>query len=187
MKFGVVIRNMGPAATRDTLGACVQAVEEAGFDAAFVVDHLAIPPDQTEGSGGLVAVRDSDYETMVHAPVFPAIERWRDLYHQVASANGGEADAGRYLLSWVTEAGFTEIESTASTTAHTDQEGRTVWGEMWAVRVIDSDFANHAISNGFATRAELQEISDAFRQWAAQPDGFWAWINGEVIGVCPSD
>ena len=52
MKFGVVIRNMGPAATRDTLGACVQAVEEAGFDAAFVVDHLAIPPDQTEGSGG---------------------------------------------------------------------------------------------------------------------------------------
>ena len=52
MKFGVVIRNMGPAATRDTLGACVQAVEETGFDAAFVVDHLAIPPDQTEGSGG---------------------------------------------------------------------------------------------------------------------------------------
>ena len=52
MKFGVVIRNMGPAATRETLGACVTAVEQAGFDAAFVVDHLAIPPDQTEGSGG---------------------------------------------------------------------------------------------------------------------------------------
>ncbi len=27
-------------------------MEDAGFDAAFVVDHLAIPPDQTEGSGG---------------------------------------------------------------------------------------------------------------------------------------
>ena len=52
MKFGVVIRNMGPAATRETLGACAKAVEEAGFDAAFVVDHLAIPPDQTEGSDG---------------------------------------------------------------------------------------------------------------------------------------
>ena len=52
MKYGVVIRNMGPAATRETLGACAKAVEDAGFDAAFVVDHLAIPPDQTEGSGG---------------------------------------------------------------------------------------------------------------------------------------
>ena len=52
MKYGVVIRNMGPAATRETLGACAVAAEEAGFDAAFVVDHLAIPPDQSEGSGG---------------------------------------------------------------------------------------------------------------------------------------
>ncbi|MGH7962297.1 MAG: TIGR03619 family F420-dependent LLM class oxidoreductase [Candidatus Binatia bacterium] len=52
MKFGVVIRNMGPQSTRETIAACTRAVEEAGFDAAFVVDHLAIPPDQTEGSGG---------------------------------------------------------------------------------------------------------------------------------------
>lgn len=52
MKYGVVIRNMGPAATRETLGACAKAAEDAGFDAAFVVDHLAIPPDQTEGSDG---------------------------------------------------------------------------------------------------------------------------------------
>ena len=52
MKYGVVVRNMGPAATREALGACTVAAEEAGFDAAFVVDHLAIPPDQSEGSGG---------------------------------------------------------------------------------------------------------------------------------------
>ena len=52
MKFGVVIRNMGPQSTRETIAVCARAVEDAGFDAAFVVDHLAIPPDQTEGSGG---------------------------------------------------------------------------------------------------------------------------------------
>lgn len=52
MKVGVVIRNMGPQATRQIIGDCARAAEQAGFDAAFVVDHLAIPPDQTEGSGG---------------------------------------------------------------------------------------------------------------------------------------
>jgi probable F420-dependent oxidoreductase len=52
MKFGAVIRNMGPQSTRQIIAACARAVEDAGFDAAFVVDHLAIPPDQTEGSGG---------------------------------------------------------------------------------------------------------------------------------------
>lgn len=52
MRVGVVIRNMGPQATKQIIGDCARAAEDAGFDAAFVVDHLAIPPDQTEGSGG---------------------------------------------------------------------------------------------------------------------------------------
>ncbi len=135
--------------------------------------------------GGLVAVRDSDYATMLHAPVEPAIERWLDLYHQVHAANGGEADAGRHLLSWVLEAGFIEPIVTSSTNTFADAEGRTAWGGMWAVRVTDSDFADHAVSGGFATPADLTEISIAFTRWAAQPDGFWAWLNGEVLAVAP--
>ncbi|MGH7837296.1 MAG: TIGR03619 family F420-dependent LLM class oxidoreductase, partial [Candidatus Binataceae bacterium] len=52
MKFGIAVRNMGPQATRETIRACVAAAESLGFDAVFVSDHLCIPPDQTEGSGG---------------------------------------------------------------------------------------------------------------------------------------
>jgi probable F420-dependent oxidoreductase len=52
MKFGIAIRNMGPASNRATIRACARIAEEAGFDALFVSDHLCIPPDQTEGSGG---------------------------------------------------------------------------------------------------------------------------------------
>ena len=56
---------------------------------------------------------------------------------------------------------------------------------MWGVRVIDSDFARHAVDHGLSTNAELQEISDAFRHWSNQPDGFWAYLCGEVIAACP--
>ncbi len=52
MKFGVAIRNMGPVSNRATIRACARTAEQAGFDALFVSDHLCIPPDQTEGSGG---------------------------------------------------------------------------------------------------------------------------------------
>jgi probable F420-dependent oxidoreductase len=52
MKYGIAIRNMGPQSTRATILACARAAESLGFDAAFVSDHLCIPPDQTEGSGG---------------------------------------------------------------------------------------------------------------------------------------
>src|SRR5271167_4234610 len=52
MKFAVAIRNMGPQSNRVTIRACARMAEQAGFDALFVSDHLCIPPDQTEGSGG---------------------------------------------------------------------------------------------------------------------------------------
>src|SRR6202162_4711717 len=52
MKFGIAIRNMGPQSNRTTIRACARIAEQAGFDALFLSDHLCIPPDQTEGSGG---------------------------------------------------------------------------------------------------------------------------------------
>jgi len=52
MKYGIAIRNMGPQSTSKTIRACAKAAESLGFDALFVSDHLCIPPDDTEGSGG---------------------------------------------------------------------------------------------------------------------------------------
>ena len=52
MKYAIAIRNMGPQSTRETIRACARVAEQLGFDALFVSDHLCIPPDDTEGSGG---------------------------------------------------------------------------------------------------------------------------------------
>jgi len=52
MKYGIAIRNMGPQSNRNTIRECARIAESANFDALFVSDHLCIPPDQTEGSGG---------------------------------------------------------------------------------------------------------------------------------------
>ena len=52
MKIGVGIRNMGPQSTRELLTACASAVEDIGLESIWITDHLAIPPDDAEGSGG---------------------------------------------------------------------------------------------------------------------------------------
>ena len=52
MKLGAVVRTMGPQSTRETVLACALAAEEAGLDEIWVPDHVAIPPDDAEGSGG---------------------------------------------------------------------------------------------------------------------------------------
>jgi probable F420-dependent oxidoreductase len=52
MKLGLVLRTMGEQSTRETLLASARAAEAAGLDELWVVDHVAIPPDDAEGSGG---------------------------------------------------------------------------------------------------------------------------------------
>jgi probable F420-dependent oxidoreductase len=52
MKLGAVVRTMGPQSTRELVRDCARAAEDAGLDDLWVVDHIAIPPDDAEGSGG---------------------------------------------------------------------------------------------------------------------------------------
>lgn len=52
MEIGVTLRNMGDQSDPDTLLRCVLAAEERAFESAWVVDHIAIPPDDAEGSNG---------------------------------------------------------------------------------------------------------------------------------------
>ncbi|UCE87987.1 MAG: TIGR03619 family F420-dependent LLM class oxidoreductase [Deltaproteobacteria bacterium] len=43
---------MGPQSTRERLVECARAAEDAGLHDLWVVDHIAIPPDDAEGSDG---------------------------------------------------------------------------------------------------------------------------------------
>jgi probable F420-dependent oxidoreductase len=52
VRLGTYLRLMGPQSTRETLEACARAAEAAGLDDLWVADHIAIPPDDAEGSGG---------------------------------------------------------------------------------------------------------------------------------------
>ena len=52
MHVGVALRNMGDQSTPGTMAACATAAETAGLESVWVVDHIAIPPEDAEGSNG---------------------------------------------------------------------------------------------------------------------------------------
>jgi probable F420-dependent oxidoreductase len=52
MKIGVYLRNMGPQSTRGLIAEAARAAEEAGIDDLWVADHLALAPEDAEGSDG---------------------------------------------------------------------------------------------------------------------------------------
>ncbi|MEM9177949.1 MAG: TIGR03619 family F420-dependent LLM class oxidoreductase [Myxococcota bacterium] len=52
MRFGFALRLMGAAANAEVLRESARRAEDAGLDALWVPDHIAIPPDDAEGSEG---------------------------------------------------------------------------------------------------------------------------------------
>ena len=131
--------------------------------------------------GGLVAARDSDYAAFTWHPADERLDRWLALYHDIARANRGEPDAGRYLLGWAQQAGFTEIKASASAWCFATPEDRAWWGGLWADRITTSAIAQQAVREGRATTGELAAMADGWRAWAAAKDGWFAVLHGEIV------
>lgn len=135
--------------------------------------------------GGVVAVRDADYAAMTWHPASRQLDRWLDLYHQVARHNDAEPDAGRRLKSWALAAGFTELTCTASAWCFASADERAWWAGTWAQRVTESALADQALAAGISTPAELAELAAGWREWAQAPDAWFAVLNAEVVAVAP--
>lgn len=52
MNIGISIRSMGTQSTPAIIGEVLQHAEQAGVESAWIAEHIAIPPDDAEGSGG---------------------------------------------------------------------------------------------------------------------------------------
>lgn len=165
-------------------------IEGDGFDIVHAHQVLQHVPDPVGAlrqmqrvcaPGGLVAVRDSDYGAFRWFPDEPAIDRWLALYRTIARGNGGEPDAGRFLLGWAHAAGFTDVRPGASVWCFATPDDRAWWGGLWADRMTTSAIARQAVADGHATADDLRAIADGWRRWAAHPDGWLAVLHGELL------
>lgn len=166
--------------------------DDGSFDVTHahqVLQHLSDPVAaltemaRVTRPGGLVAVRDADYGTMVHAPDDPRLHRWLELYHQVALHNDAEPDAGRHLLSWCRAAGLTRVTISTDTWTFADDASRRNWGESWSQRILTSSVAEQAIEYDLATRAELEAISQAWLEWSQNSDGYFAFLHTNALAI----
>ena len=157
-----------------------------------VLQHLRDPVGalqamaQLTRPGGLVAVRDSDYEAMTWAPADERLDRWLAIYMAVTRRNGAEANAGRHLLRWAEEAGLADVTYTTSTWTFASPDERAWWGGLWADRIEQSTLARQAVEYGIASAAELAEVAAGWRAWAAGSSSVFIVVHGEIIARPPA-
>ena len=163
--------------------------EDASFDVVHahqVLQHLADPVGalaemrRLTRPGGIVAVRDAVYSAMTWFPEPAGMEQWRSVYMATARANGGEPDAGSRLLSWARAAGFTDVTASASTWCYATPADRTWQSQTWAQRCLTS-FGPRAVELGLADRADLEAMTQAWRQWGTSEDAWFVVVHGEVL------
>jgi SAM-dependent methyltransferase len=157
-----------------------------------VLQHVAEPVQALREAmrvcrpGGVVGVRDGDYSAFAWYPRVRGLDQWLTLYCQAARANGGEPDAGRHLLAWAHAAGASDVVATSSTWCYATPESREAWGGMWADRITGSAIAEQLLRGGHADRADLEAMSQAWRDWAAHPDGWISVLHGELVIKIPA-
>ena len=164
--------------------------EASLFDVVYahqVLQHLSEPTRalvemrRVLRDGGWLAVRDGDYGEFTWSPPSDGLTRWMELYHQITRKNGAEADAGRYLAEWVGAAGFDSLERSRSDWTYESVEEREWWADLWADRVLYSEFARQGLEYGLTTSEELSEISGAFRAWSDSDNGIFVVVHEEVL------
>ncbi|WP_245566854.1 methyltransferase domain-containing protein [Jonesia quinghaiensis] len=166
--------------------------DDGSFDivhAHQVLQHLSDPVKainemrRVTAPGGIIAVRDADYGAMTWYPPSEGLTEWNILYHEVTSAYGYEADAGRRLLSWFRAAGIDaeNIQPSAGVWCYATPESREWWGALWAERCVASNFAVQARDAGLADDVALEDLAEEWRTWAEQPDGWFMIPHGEII------
>jgi hypothetical protein len=132
-----------------------------------VLQHVANPVAllrelrRVRTADGVVAARDVDYRGVIWYPLLPGLAEWHEVYLRVLALVSGEPAAGRRLKAWAREAGFADVESSASLWLFEKPEEREWWGGSWADRALHSSFAEHAVAHGVTDRAGLERVGIA--------------------------
>jgi SAM-dependent methyltransferase len=166
--------------------------EEASFDVVYANAVLMYVRDQVRAlaemrrvlrPGGVAAVTDDDLGTVVISPDRPELRIAPRLFERAVAHEGGNARYSRHLRTLMLEAGFARTEGVAHAPEVYGDLASTRWFAEFAVGLFTApSMAETIVREEWATRAELDAVISAVREWGELPDAFAAWLYCGALG-----
>jgi ubiquinone/menaquinone biosynthesis C-methylase UbiE len=134
--------------------------------------------------GGIVAVSDDDFSTVVVAPEDSAM-RWAmaEIAPRIIAANGGNPFYARGLRHLLLEAGFTRVEGHAVAAEYygTPEETRRYAAVVGRLMQLP-DLVQLVLAQGWATADEIATRRAEVQVWGERPDAFAAVLYCAALG-----
>jgi ubiquinone/menaquinone biosynthesis C-methylase UbiE len=166
--------------------------DDASFDAVYANAVLIYLRDPVAAlvelrrvlrPGGVAAVCHDDGGTFVISPEHPELLRAIELFERAVAHEGGQTRSARHLRSLMLEAGFARTQGVAHAPEVYGDAESTRWFADFAIGVMGAaSMADVIVGEGWATRAELDAMLAALREWGDRPDAFASWLYCGALG-----
>ena len=168
---------------------------DGSFDAAFacaLLQHLASPLAALKEirrvlrPGGVIGIVDGSSTITFRYPTSPLLEAWDRLRVLQREHNEERSSDALQLRALLREAGFARTQASgqmateAGPPAGSLEETRRV-AEDHLIR-LRGVLGELAVAQGWATRAELEQMAKALIAWGEAPDAFYARPSFTAIG-----
>ena len=168
---------------------------DGSFDAAFacaVLQHLAAPLTALKEMrrvlkpGGVIGLVDGSSTITFRYPTSPLLDKWDRLRALEREHNAGGPPDGLHLRAFLREAGFARTHASGEMTTEAGPSA----GSLEATRRVAQHhlirlrgtLGELAITQGWATKQELEQIAEALIAWGDAPDAFYARPTFMAIG-----
>jgi hypothetical protein len=127
--------------------------------------------------GGVIGVKDFDHGGDLIYPADSAIEKYGELYVRMRLDNGHDPNSGRKIGTLLIGAGFSELMFSAVYETFTGP--RAAAFAQLSIGLLTESWGDEFTTRGWATKDDIQEMIDAWANFANTPGAIFgaAWCE----------